>query len=137
MATKLNTETIKTGDDGTVKIGDLQTGYYYLYETKAPDGYIRLTEPVEIVVDSSKESVAVGPITYTQTYNGEQAQSQDGRNVEPPTSENGDCYVLRVTNTSGARLPNTGGPGTTLIYALGALMVLSALALLIAKRRED
>ena len=47
---KLNTESLVTDEEGKVDLGDLLPGTYYLVETKAPDGYCKLDEPVEIIV---------------------------------------------------------------------------------------
>ena len=44
-----------------------------------------------------------------------------------------------VENEPGARLPNTGGPGTNLLYLLGGMMIMLAgagLILLNRKKRE-
>ncbi len=39
-----------SGADGMITIPDLQAGTYYLKETKAPDGYQLLANPLEIVI---------------------------------------------------------------------------------------
>ena len=42
-----------------------------------------------------------------------------------------------IENNKGAELPETGGMGTTIFYVLGAILVLGAGGLLIAKKRTD
>lgn len=42
-----------------------------------------------------------------------------------------------VTNNSGTELPSTGGTGTTVLYIVGGLLVLSAAVLLITRRRMN
>ena len=134
-AKKLNQNAIITGDGGTVKIGDLQTGIYYLYETKAPDGYLKFIEPVKITVDSRNEATC--PVSYEQKLEGQTTNLSSNGGITVTEEDDVATYVLTVLNTAGARLPATGGEGTTLYYALGTLLVLAAVALMIARRRAQ
>ncbi len=118
-----------------MKIGDLQTGIYYLYETKAPDGYLKFTEPVKITVDSRNE--ATGPVSYEQKLDGQITNLSSNGGITVTQEEGMDTYVLTILNTAGARLPSTGGMGTGVYYALGTLLVLAAVALMIARRRAQ
>ena len=104
---------------GTIDLGELPIGKYYLVETKAPDGYNMRTEPVIITV--SKTSV---------TYDDGTTLSQSGSGI----SQIDDVYQLTVTNDEGAALPSTGGPGTEAYLALGALMAVGAGAVLIRRK---
>lgn len=121
---------IVTGSNGEATLGYLKSGIYYLYETKAPDGFNMLTEPVVITVDSAHETPqgdgAVG-------YSAEQTISQPKADYDPATR----TYTLTIPNSPGARLPETGGVGTTVFYVAGGLLSLLALALLILRRRAD
>jgi fimbrial isopeptide formation D2 family protein/LPXTG-motif cell wall-anchored protein len=60
-------------------------------------------------------------------------------NVGPETVEwlPNQCYEVpsSIINTQGVELPSTGGMGTTLFYAIGAVLVLGAGILLVSKRR--
>lgn len=42
-----------------------------------------------------------------------------------------------VANSTGSTLPETGGMGTTLFYALGGLMVLGAAIVMVVRRRMN
>ena len=42
--------------------------------------------------------------------------------------------TFTVENTPGAKLPATGGPGTTLFYVIGSLLTLLAAALLLRRK---
>ena len=44
---------------------------------------------------------------------------------------------ITVANNKGATLPETGGMGTTILYAVGGLLVLGAAVLLITKKRME
>ena len=55
---------------------------------------------------------------------------------EETTAVNTDGIIkITVENTSGSTLPETGGMGTTMFYAVGAVLVLAAVVLLVTKRR--
>ena len=55
--------------------------------------------------------------------------------VEGETDGTYATCVAKVNNQSGATLPETGGMGTTLLYALGGILVLAAVVLLVTKKR--
>ena len=110
----------KDGEDGveyitTVK-GQLEIkGFdantnYYLEETKAPDGYNKLPERVEIAVKEANLDATVSNDTW-----------QSGG--------------VHVVNKTGSLLPTTGGIGTTIFYALGGALVLGVIAVFLARKR--
>lgn len=102
--------TLISSDKGYIYIEGLKEGTYYLKETKAPDGYNLLKTPVKIRIDSE------GKI-YVD---------------ESTTANTGD---VKVANKSGTVLPSTGGAGTTMIYLVGAVLVLGSGVVLVTKRR--
>ena len=46
-------------------------------------------------------------------------------------------FSTTIVNNAGAKLPSTGGIGTTVFYVLGGLLVVCAGVLLITKRRMN
>ena len=104
------TTTSTPGSEGKFKIKGLDAGTYYLHETKQPDGYNKLTAPVTVVIAED------GTITVN--------------NAALPTSG-----FVEIENNTGSLLPSTGGRGTTILYVLGALLVLGSSVVLITKRR--
>ena len=120
---KINTDPISVGTDGTVSIGNLESGTYILTETKAPDGYNLLSSEIIITVDSREETTG-HPVKYN--LNGES---------NPTNAEliNG-VYVITVSNTSGMELPMTGGLGTEYISTIGGLMMLVSCIIIIRRR---
>ena len=100
----------------TSKDGDEVYFYplYYLALTKeieAPKGYNLIKTPIKIVVTSDT----------------------DGKGVVKVDNEVVD--QVNVLNNYGSLLPSTGGMGTTLIYAIGCILVLSSGVVLFLKRR--
>lgn len=94
---------------------------YYLYETKAPDGYNLLSEPVKFTFHSSATNDFVAGDPAWITLN-DSTIKLTGMNFD-------------IANNSGATLPETGGIGTTLFYVIGALLVVGAGVLLVTKKR--
>lgn len=83
---------------------------YYLEETKAPDGYNKLAERVEIAVKEANLEASVSNDIW-----------QSGG--------------VRIVNKAGDLLPTTGGMGTTILYIIGGVLVIGAGAVLIIRRR--
>lgn len=95
---------------------------YYLYETKAPEGYNLLSKPVQfnIAAKYSEDGSALQVGYPTVTV--------DKGNPSTDLSTN-------VVNQSGAELPSTGGIGTTIFYVVGGLLVVGAGIVLVTKKR--
>lgn len=124
-----------TGDNlGQLNITGLNKGVYYLYETKAPDGYNRITEPIkiEITEDTTTEKDANGTFSVTSLkFKINNGDEQNGTTTDGVIKAN-------VENTSGSTLPSTGGMGTKLFYTIGGiLMAGAAIVLVVRKRRSD
>lgn len=99
-----------SGNSGYIRLNGLSAGTYILKETKAPDGYNKLKDPIRIVV----------------TKNGEAKKITKGGEV---------VTQINVKNNSGSLLPSTGGMGTTLIYLIGGALVLGSGFVLANKKR--
>ena len=104
--------TIKGLDDATE---------YYLYETKAPAGYNRLTDAVKFKI--------------TATYND---TGDSYTNVTAAVNDVDQSSVsVQVANNKGSTLPSTGGIGTTLFYVIGGVLMAVAAILLVTKKRMN
>lgn len=128
--------TAATGDNlGKLNITGLNKGVYYLYETKAPDGYNRITEPIkiEITEDTTTEKDTNGKFSVTSL------KYKIGNGAEQTvTNATTGTISANVENTSGSTLPSTGGMGTKLFYTIGGiLMAGAAIVLVVRKRRSD
>ena len=104
--------TINGLDDATV---------YYLYETKAPAGYNRLTAAVRFEITATYSDAGDNCTSVTATVNND---------VQSSVSVN-------VRNNKGSTLPSTGGIGTTLFYVIGGGLMAVAAVLLVTKKRMN
>lgn len=98
---------------GMLNLGGLEAGVkYYLTETKAPDGYNKITTPVEIqIIDSNGDGIV---------------------------DSGSDAWVeYEVVNKKGFQLPTTGGAGTAMFAAAGVVLVGGGAALYFNLRKRD
>lgn len=79
---------------------------YYLVETTAPTGYELLAQPVSFLINAATTTVGV------------------------------DLQVKNVPSNGGFQLPLTGGVGTGILYAAGALLLAGAALMLVRSRRR-
>lgn len=119
--------TMTTGDDGILHFDGLSKGTYTITETKAPDGYNMLTEPLELKIAAAFETAPEYKPSWSATLNGK---------ADKVSVDNG-IITISVENKKGTLLPSTGGTGTKLLYLLGGVLVIGAGALLVLKKRGD
>lgn len=110
---------IATAGGGKAELGVLESGTYYLVETKAPDNYVKYDGYIKLVVSSEKVTVVQG------TARDEVTPAAD---EEDPTRLHAE---IQVTNSKGYKLPLTGGTGTSLYFGFGALLMLASATLLV------
>lgn len=132
--------TLKSDENGLFKVIGLDDGTYWLKETKAPDGYNLITDPIKIEI----KATTVNDQEWTAMEGPSDALTALEIKVtvgSTTTSGNGDTesgiVETDIKNNKGAELPETGGMGTTIFYVLGAILVLGAGGLLIARKRTD
>lgn len=108
------TDTIEV--NGKVHISGLDKVNYWLEETRAPDGYNKLTErqEVELSEGSQNATLEAGATAWAEGNGG-----------------------VVVKNNAGTVLPSTGGMGTTLFYVIGGGLMVAAVVLLVTKKRME
>ena len=99
-------------------VNGLAEGTYYLVETKAPDGFNKLTAPIEVKITKS-----------TDTDANNWTISKDGTNEEDK--------IIDVANSTGSLLPSTGGMGTIAFTVVAALLVLGVAVSFIRDRKRE
>lgn len=132
--------TITSDEDGLFSVAGLDDGTYYLREIKAPDGYNLLDADLRVVIDADTANGqnwdGVTPGTALTGLTVTTQLGEDGGVNGPVAGDTTDGAVaITVENNGGSTLPETGGIGTTIFYAAGALLVLCAGVLLFVKLR--
>lgn len=138
---------------GITSTKDDKKTQYKITETKAPDGYNKMTAPFYLQAKKSDEGVhtttktkiykdAQGNITKTETSTFVEfvtdVDSFNKEGVVEPEETSVPVYEFQnIVNEQGAELPSTGGIGTTIFYVVGAILVIGAGVVLITKRRMD
>lgn len=105
---------ITTTNTGMFSIQGLKPGTYWLEETAAPKGYNKLAKRIKVEINNGGNLIV--------------DNNDRGENNLPINQVN-------VKNNSGTLLPSTGGAGTTMIYLVGAVLVLGSGVVLATKRR--
>lgn len=145
--------TVTSDETGRLTIKGLDVGEYYLMELEAPKGYIAHQDPIKVVIaaeintnvsvtedaDGTEVTFITNELTsYSVTIGG----TETTYNVPHSLADITKSQVKRtstsdeeIVNTKGVELPATGGMGTTLFYAIGAILVIGAGILLVSKRR--
>ena len=132
--------TLKTDDNGMLYIIGLASDVQLtVTETKAPDGYNKLTTTETLTPQVLNKTIykTSGYEKYDAKGNlieHSETTSEDFVEVVKNLNEL-DPAALVIVNKSGAELPSTGGIGTTILYIVGGIMVLLAVVFLITKKR--
>lgn len=139
-----NATTMKTTDDGKAKFVGIQANsedeaksyQYYLREIKAPEGYNLLETDIQVNINRQE--------TQNTTLDGDNDLNDTKKSTIkislPPAEADGNDTELtdatvKVGNSSGSELPETGGIGTTIFYVVGGIMMVVAIVLLVTKKK--
>ena len=109
---------VTTDANGAARFDGLEAGTYHLEETAAPAGYNQLTEDITIVLNKEPNKDASATIDGTSSTLGDDLS-----------------LTADVANSTGTMLPETGGTGTAIFVALGALAVICAGVFLVTNKR--
>ena len=118
----------------------LDDGVYRLTETKTPKGYNTMNpNPLYFTISATHEINAVKPKLTELIGDASKdlkGNPQTGDVTFDSNTENG-SLTTNIVNKSGSQLPETGGMGTTVLYAAGTLMILAAAAFLVMKKKAE
>ena len=107
---------IKTNGDGKFVFGYLPDGRYHLTETKAPDGYVKLTSDVYFTVDNSKAYTEDAVVLDANNHASLDFTKDDQANVTE--------YKVVVKDDKIYELPQAGGHGIYWNTILGTLIAM-------------
>ena len=113
--------TVATKFEGTgynLHINGLAAGTYYLKETKAPEGYNKLTDAIKVTIT---KSTTADENDWTLTVD---KGTVDGK-------------IVKVENSTGSILPSTGGRGTIAFAVIAVLLVFGVAVSFIRDKRKE
>lgn len=114
-----NTIEIEVDDNGIANINHLlYDKLYRLTETKAPDGYSKLTDHIYFKIQKENGTAKIIPYNENGTQLTKWPDQANVSSAEP--------LKLTVINNKKAMLPETGGSGTNRTYAVGIMMILTS-----------
>lgn len=144
-------DTLTSTTDGLIVIKGLDSGTYYLKETKAPDGYDLLEHPITITITATYverqnwTEMTEQPV-LKDTITNELADDilknlgytfEGGNPSYIVQIEGGAANVVNVVNYTHGNLPETGGMGNYIFYAGGLLLAGIAVAYFVKNRKEE
>ena len=108
----------------------LDDGEYRIRETEAPSTYNKI-EDIYFTVTAEHDIESANPALTSLTG----TTTTGAITFTPSTSEG--SLSTNVINKQGATLPETGGIGTRIFYAVGAVLMIGAAVLLITRKRTE
>lgn len=116
-------------------------GKYKLVETTVPDGYNKADDLVFEVKGTYEAVNSADPLEAPELTKlevlDENGTSITGEGKVFTTNLAAGTATTNIKNLTGSELPETGGMGTTVLYAAGTLMILAAAAFLVMKKKAD
>ena len=109
-------ESVKSieGKGYDLHLNGLAAGTYYLVETKAPDGFNKLTDPIKVTI--TKTGDAEWTISKGDTVVGDK--------------------IIDIENSTGSLLPSTGGTGVIVFAGVAILLVFGVVVSFIRDKRK-
>ncbi|MCI7678383.1 MAG: isopeptide-forming domain-containing fimbrial protein [Streptococcus orisratti] len=120
----------QAGSATSFEFTGLDDGDYVLKETKTPAGYNSIAD-VTFTVTAEHDILSDNPALTS--LSGTAASGE----LTFTADKTAGSLTTEVTNKKGSILPSTGSVGTTLLYLVGAALVVAAGVLLVTKKRME
>ncbi|MGN0286820.1 MAG: isopeptide-forming domain-containing fimbrial protein [Atopobiaceae bacterium] len=127
--TYTDVKTFTAGTDTTFTFTGLDDGNYKLIESTTPAGYNTI-DPIEFTISATHDETSDDPKLLALS-----GDVTSGTAIFTADTSAG-SLTTSVQNKKGSILPSTGGMGTTVLYVVGAAIVVAA-GLGLAKRHSD
>ena len=114
----------------TFEFTGLDDGDYILKETTTPAGYNTIA-PIEFTISAEHDKESAAPTLISLSGNATTGEAEFTDNLYY-----GELTTF-VVNKKGSTLPETGGMGTTLLYAVGGVLVALAAAYIIISKKHE
>lgn len=124
-----------TKEDGTISFEKMDEGTYYLVETKAPNGYTLLANPIKVEIIAGKDTEGNATGKFTLKINDKEVTEGIDAYISHKVENTGLSYVA-VENHKGFNIPMTGGMGIALFLAVGAAGIVVISVLLVKKNKD-
>lgn len=102
------------GKDYNLHINGLAAGTYYLEETKAPDGFNKLANPIKVTIAKTSDT------EWTISKNDTKEEDK----------------IIDIENSTGSLLPSTGGAGVIVFAGVAILLVFGVVVSFIRDKRK-
>ena len=120
----------KQEDITTFEFTGLDDGDYQLIESTTPAGYNTIT-PIEFTISAEHDVTSDAP-TLTKL-----SCKVTGGEANFTVDKDAGSLTTDVVNKKGSTLPSTGGRGTTMIYIIGAALVVTAGVVLVMRKKMN
>ena len=126
-----------TDKEGEAKVDGLANGTYYLVETATVNGYNLLSGPVKVTIQVSYSKSWKAKDDYVGDKLVHHEETLHEEYFGGTKDAHGNGYILTtIINRKGFNLPTTGGFGTLLFSAIGALLVVGGVGVLMSTKKK-
>lgn len=112
----------------------IDDGEYRLTEKQAPQNYDKIPNEIYFEVVASHVILADNPTLDSLNGN---IRTGDVGTMTFTSNKNAGTLSTTVVNKPGSSLPETGGMGTTILYAAGTVMILAAAVFLVMQKKAE